>query len=592
MNTQFLRFNESALKSGLFQLNPVLGRELKHVAETFVTLAKSASDQTSHDDEDDAAETTLEAIVQLHDAASSTQTSRERRQPLPIPQHTNIGWGYAATLDDSPPPRNTAIVQNQSLQHRSFFSDDYDTSNQLSVVRSSHKSFLYSTSVGQIMDPVSAPSNDNSQSSEALPFGLVDFTHRPYSPPLDHHPHIYNVSIPSPLLNSRAKLPSPPPLPIHSLTTKTPKPAWTYSHDEVTFARRLTRASLETGFHLLSGANLRPAALNYVFKLSLPYMGLDELRDRFKLLLARSTEEDLDSWDTPFIHLGGAGTHYPRKDKHGNVVPVPNSWTVRNIGPPRAKLVRAESSVDPSQNHDLNIDLTGFEGEWFDANDVQGYLEEEKGCHIDPKDSFAEVFIEVEDDETHNSVELDPTVGSLLFGKKLNLDFSDIAHSSDASPGLSSGSSSEPTSSSKSTPQNSAGGMDAIFGGQSEAPFGLDMGMDSNMNGFDFGKFDHASLYDQPLGLDLAPGYDNNMNTTMAGFSTSGFGGMESLGLDLMGGEVEHSPIAKPKQKKAAWIDVSKFIDGEYPFILRVPGDVPFLKAQTRFRYLRCDEKG
>jgi hypothetical protein len=566
MNTQFLRFNDSALKSGLFQLNPVLGRELKHVAETFVTLAKSASDQTSHDEEDDAAELNLDGIVKLHDETSSVRASREQRQPLPVPQHTNVGWGYAATLDDSPPPRDPTNVQNPSLQQRNFFSDDYDTSNQLSLVRSSPKSFLYgSTSVGQIMDPVSTLPNDNSQSSQALPFGLVDFTHRPYSPPLDNHPQIYSVHIPSPLLNSRSKLPSPPLLPIPSLTTKTLKPAWTYSHDEVTFARRLTRASLETGFHLLSGANLRPAALNYVFKLSLPYLNLDELRDRFKVLLARSTEEDLDSWDTPFIHLGGAGTHYPKKDKHGNVVPVPNSWTVRNIGPPRAKLVRAESSVDPSQNHDLHIDLTGFEGEWFDAHDVQGYLEEEKGCHIDPKDSFAEVSIEAEDEETPDTATMDPTVGSLLFSKKLNIDFSDIAHAPDTSPGLSSGSSSEPTSSSKSTPANSGGGMEAIFGGQSEAPFGLDMDMDSNMNGFDFGKFDHASLYDQPLGLDLAPGYDNNMNTTMAGFSTSGFGGMESLGLDLMGGEVEHSTIVKPKQKKAAWIDVSKFIDGEYP---------------------------
>jgi hypothetical protein len=565
MNTHFLRFNESALRSGLFQLNPILGRELKHVTETFATLAKSASEQTSHNEEEDAgAETTLDPPAELYDAVKSAQVSREDRHPQPAPQDTNVGWGYTASLDNSPPPRNTTDVRNQPLRPKTLFSDSLEPSDQLSLVRCRYNVFGHSsTSVGQIMDPARTPSKDNSQSTEALPFGFLDFTHRPFSPAMDNNPQIYNVNIPSPMLNSHTDRPPSPLLPISSLTTKTLKSVWTYSHDEVTFARRLTRASLETGFHLLSGANLRPAALNYVFRLSLPYLGLDELRDRFKMLLSRSTEEELDTWDTPFIHLGGAGTHYPRRDKHGNVIPVPNSWTVRNIGPPSDKLVRAESSVEPSRNHNLNIDLTGFEGEWFDAHDVQGYLEEEKGCHIDPKDSFAEVYIEVEDEE------LETTVASFLFGKKLDLDFSDIVRPGDANPGLSSGSSSEPSSSNKSTPSDSAGDMDAIFGGQSDAPFGLDMGMSSNMNDFDFGKFDHASLYDQPLGLDLAPGYDNPMNTTMAGFSTSAYGDVSNMGLDLMGGEVEDLPAVKAKPKKAAWIDVSKFIDGtSFPRLL------------------------
>lgn len=37
----------------------------------------------------------------------------------------------------------------------------------------------------------------------------------------------------------------------------------------------------------------------------------------------------------------------------------------------------------------MTVEIAGFEGEWFDTQDVQGYLEE-KGIYIDPGASFAE----------------------------------------------------------------------------------------------------------------------------------------------------------------------------------------------------------
>ena len=36
--------------------------------------------------------------------------------------------------------------------------------------------------------------------------------------------------------------------------------------------------------------------------------------------------------------------------------------------------------------------IEGFEGEWFDPNDVESYLEE-KGVHINPDSTFAEEYI-------------------------------------------------------------------------------------------------------------------------------------------------------------------------------------------------------
>lgn len=187
-----------------------------------------------------------------------------------------------------------------------------------------------------------------------------------------------------------------------SLTNKTLASITTYSHDETTFARRLNRAALEAGFHLLSTANIRPSRLNYVFKLSLPYLTLDQLRARFRMMLSRSINEDLDFWETPFIHLGGAGTHYPRKDANGNILPIKNNWTVRQIGPVEKRMVRVENVADGRCEYLNDIDLTGFEGEWFDAWDVQGYLEEKWSCRLDPKSSFAECLVDDDGEEEHS----------------------------------------------------------------------------------------------------------------------------------------------------------------------------------------------
>ncbi|KAF2493796.1 hypothetical protein BU16DRAFT_426901, partial [Lophium mytilinum] len=168
----------------------------------------------------------------------------------------------------------------------------------------------------------------------------------------------------------------------------------TYSFQETTFARRLTRATVERGFHLLSTSSLHPAAVNHVFKLSLPYITRDQMLARFRAILTKSNSDTLDCWQTPFIHLGGAGTHYPRRDANGSTSPPPNSWNVRSIGPMK-KLV-LENSVDSTLNQVIDVDLRGFEGEWFDAHDVEGYLEE-LGVRIDPQASFAEAYVDVEE---------------------------------------------------------------------------------------------------------------------------------------------------------------------------------------------------
>jgi hypothetical protein len=88
-----------------------------------------------------------------------------------------------------------------------------------------------------------------------LPFGMVNMINgqNPYA---TTNPRIYSVNIPTPEVSPPITRLATPPLQLPPLM-KSLAPDFTYSHDETNFARRLTRAALETGFHLLSSANVR-----------------------------------------------------------------------------------------------------------------------------------------------------------------------------------------------------------------------------------------------------------------------------------------------------------------------------------------------
>jgi len=358
---------------------------------------------------------------------------------------------------------------------------------------------------------------------------------------------IYPIATSTPDVTPPMTRLSTPLTPIPSLTNKTMAPIFTYSHDETTFARRLTRATLETGFHVLSNNSVPPHALEHIFKLSLSYVSLEQLHTRFKKMLARSVNEDLDFWETPFVHLGGAGTHYPRKDANGNVVPLKNNWTIRQIGPLEKRMVRMECVSDGRLKFLPDMDLTAYEGEWFDAHDVEGYLEDKWACRMDPKSSFAQCLVDDDEDEhgfdivgrRSSQSNTTPSLahsesGASVVGGECSMA---ICYFGIITNGM--------FFTETMTPPSTTHGYS-----NSNASLGLDMSFaqpsyQTNTAGLAF---------DQNLGLDLSPGYDYQFT------NTGGFGVDMNLGLDMIG-EVEVVP--RQKRKKVAWVEISKVIDGE-----------------------------
>ncbi|EFQ91623.1 hypothetical protein PTT_11477 [Pyrenophora teres f. teres 0-1] len=531
MNKTFLRVNDATLKSGLLQLNPSLVQEFKLATDTFSGLLKTASEVQYEGEED------LESSERISDGP----VAQAPLQPEPVTQ--DIGWGYSA-ISDPVAKGNPQQTQSGHSPTDGYVSnvvpvyDQSDSSNS-GIVR--RRQFTVADVLSQPRRSSHAPSNPSpshsTPQSMQLPFGLADLFSQQQQPYTPQNPHVYSVDIPTPdVTPPTTRLPTPP-LSLPKISTQSLPAVTTYSFEERTFARRLSRTALEAGFHLLSNAESVTPIINHIFKFSLPYMTLDQLRERFRRTILRTIDEDLDWWDSPFLHVGGAGTHYPRRDPAGNLIPIKNAWTVRQIGPLEMKVALMEHTEDGRSKELNGVDLRVYEGEWFDTHDVQGYLEDYYSCKIDPKSSYAECFVDDNDDQVDQQTTRRPLVHP------------------PPPPSLSQSSSTSSTGPSNTT-MTSPNNLYSLSG---TGPYSLDMPFGNAITPSypnNFPKHVHYTPSFDTLGMDLAPGFDY----AFAGSNAFPMGGMD-MGLGLMGGNVESLPVVRQKRKKSAWVDVSRLVE-------------------------------
>lgn len=167
-----------------------------------------------------------------------------------------------------------------------------------------------------------------------------------------------------------------------------------YSSFERTFARRLHRASCEYAYRLACDPPRAPLNFNNVFRLTLRAAGsIERVKYSLESTLSRSTKEPLSNWGVTYIHVGGAGTHYPRPPEEGGLsYQSPNSWAVTTVGPHKI----GGSTIEEAMTAEMLLrGVIGMEGSFYDAYDVEGYLAE-KGIRLDPSAAYAQ--IELPDD--------------------------------------------------------------------------------------------------------------------------------------------------------------------------------------------------
>ncbi|KAI9641100.1 hypothetical protein NHQ30_010530 [Ciborinia camelliae] len=171
----------------------------------------------------------------------------------------------------------------------------------------------------------------------------------------------YRAEIPSPTIDvfSQSFYPHAP----------VPLPA-THSYFELSFARRVHRATIEQGYRLLTMPNPPEPLIQKAFGYCLKYETKEQTTERLRRTLKSSAKESLQEWRAPFLHLGGAGTYYPNQGPDTDNAFMPKFRTGFSMGPFSAAFAPVRENI----NSDMKCTLPGFEGEFFDSNDVEGYL--------------------------------------------------------------------------------------------------------------------------------------------------------------------------------------------------------------------------
>ncbi|KUL86802.1 hypothetical protein ZTR_04848 [Talaromyces verruculosus] len=164
-------------------------------------------------------------------------------------------------------------------------------------------------------------------------------------------------------------------------------PPSTYSFHESSFARRLRRQCAEYGYRVLTDPNSDPKDVIRIYRFSLCFKNKDALIDRFWKAIT-SSSSTTSATPAAAYTLGNAGIHYPRPQQ-----PIPETTLssptelhpiTKFIGPwafHQAEAPHEYTSIDEI------VSARGMAGDWFDSNDVEGYLRE-KGIQVDTQASF------------------------------------------------------------------------------------------------------------------------------------------------------------------------------------------------------------
>jgi hypothetical protein len=320
MSNIFISLYDYAVSKGLLQREPEFGQQLQSTTERFLALAKStANDEENHDEHSKDGKSEPESGRKTKKAKTSTEKAQE---PEPL---SSQPWGGYFAKSESP----IEEIQPQYLEQQSYGQRNYQRD----------------------LEIITRPTEDNA----SFPFDLMDLqTYRVDVPPVENFMQDFY---------SEAQLPLPN----------------THNYAEFSFARRIQRGAIERAFRLITAKNPPEKRFNEVFGFCFMYESREAVEARLKRLLSSTANESLQEWKAPFVHVGGAGTFYPMHDNDVSEDLMPKFRTGYSMGPFSPSVVPIQEKIQGG----MRLNLPGYEGEWFDPNDVEGYLRG-RGLEIPP----------------------------------------------------------------------------------------------------------------------------------------------------------------------------------------------------------------
>jgi hypothetical protein len=319
MSNIFISLYDFAVGKGLLQREPEFGQHLQSTTERFLALAKSAINEEGSQDEQQE-ETGKREGPESGRRTKATQASKKLQEKSPTTAEAPVQpyGGYLGRLSpsNSPVEEVTLDSQLQTYEHRTRPAD---------------------------LQIITRPTEDNA----SFPFDLMDLQQ-------------YRVDVPAMEDYSQNFFSSQNQLPL-------PR---TYANGEFSLARRIQRLSVERAYRLITDENPPKERFQEVFGLTLMYDSKENITARMRKFLATSEKETLYEWRMPFVHIGGSGTFYPNHDIDIEADLMPKFRTGYSMGPFNQTVGQAQELIQD----DMKCTLPGFEGEFFDANDVEGYL--------------------------------------------------------------------------------------------------------------------------------------------------------------------------------------------------------------------------
>ncbi|PLB49133.1 hypothetical protein P170DRAFT_408131 [Aspergillus steynii IBT 23096] len=158
--------------------------------------------------------------------------------------------------------------------------------------------------------------------------------------------------------------------------------AHTHSLHETDFSRRLHRYCLEYTWRIFIDPHANAQDFYRIFRLVPCVRYTDKMRPYLECLVRSGAQESLDIAAAPFYCIGGAGTHYPRKQNGVPVYPENMRLPRRILSVMPFSGARDDKVDEASEERDALLKALGLHGIWLDCHDVQGYLEE-KGLALD-----------------------------------------------------------------------------------------------------------------------------------------------------------------------------------------------------------------
>lgn len=338
MNRTFIEYNDKAMDSGIINLNPTLGQQLKETTERFLGLAQVANQES--------------------DAEGTALTTSHPRQEPPCVDKRTI-------TSKAPVPRGTRSTSPQDPANLNPIHPASMLGYEVTYESMGPVDGSIMDTGGQAGQEDYSEYSTRSSSWEDRRMNLQQY-----------HARIPEVPIMTPNWNVAADT-------ILKSTS-------TYSFQESTFGRRLLRASYEKAFRCLSMAEPPPddiQCLRYTLCFGPPKV----ICERIGAILKRTSKESLENWDFPLLHIGNSGLHYPRSSLDSDD-PLPDYWSQQqSVGPypPKNPWVTV-----PEADYPRNlVQFASVGGIWFDANDVEQYLKT-KGLLLDGRASVAEIVVE------------------------------------------------------------------------------------------------------------------------------------------------------------------------------------------------------